>query len=166
MKKILRNFLVLAVFVSIFATINLDAKASTASYSSTIDSFKVTTNSKYQPRNGQTFCNVFAQDVMSKLGTPLPGGTCATMLNKLSANKTAHWRSVTAVAAQSRANSGQSTIGITKDHIVVIYPHSGSVTGVGDLWMSMSGYKCFNNTSIRYAWKSSVLPSVKFYSWY
>ncbi|MBD7911459.1 MULTISPECIES: hypothetical protein [Clostridium] len=166
MKKLLRNFLVLTAFISIFTFLSVGTKASTSSYKNTIDSFKVTTNSKYQPHAGKTFCNIFAQDVMKKLGTPLPDGPCSTILSKLKGNATTHWRSVSAVTAQNRANNGDSTIGITSDHIVVIYPHGNTAKTVGDLWMSMSGYKCFNNTSIRYAWTSSALSNVKFYSWY
>lgn len=136
------------------------------SYKSVIDSFNVTTNPKYQPTSSATYCNIFAQDVMKAMGNALPSGTCSTMLNALYGNKDAHWKSVSAVDAQSRANAGHSTIGITSDHIVVIYPHGNTATTVKDLYMSMAGYKCFNDTKITYAWTSSALDTVKFYSYY
>lgn len=137
------------------------------SYKSVIDSFKVTTNAKYQPAsNGTTYCNIFAQDVMNAMGEALPAGGCTNMLNHLYGNVDAQWKSVSAVDAQSRANAGHGTIGITSDHVVVIYPHGNTATSVSDLYMSMAGYQCFNDTKITYAWKSSVLPTVKFYSYY
>lgn len=137
------------------------------SYKSVIDSFHVVTNPKYQPASdGTTYCNIFAQDVMRAMGESLPTGGCTAMLNALNANSYPHWKPVSAVEAQSRANQGYGTIGITSDHVVVIYPHGNTAGSVRDLYMSMSGYKCFNDTSIVWAWKSAVLPSVKFFSYY
>jgi hypothetical protein len=166
MKNLLTKSLALAIFISFFSSATLGAKAYSLSYKSIIDSFKVVTNSKYQPHNYETFCNVFAQDVMKKLSTPLPSGTCSNMLKALSSGKYSHWHSVPASKAQARANAGYSTIGITSDHIVVIYPHGNTAKTTGDLWMSMSGYKCFNNTSIKYAWSSAKLSKLRFYSWF
>ncbi|MVB12094.1 hypothetical protein CAFE_28250 [Caprobacter fermentans] len=136
------------------------------SYKSVIDSFHVETNAKYQPTSSATYCNIFAQDVMRAMKEPLPSGTCSTMLRALQANKYPNWKPVSANVAQSRANAGYGTIGITSDHIVVIYPHGNTASSVSDLYMSMAGYKCFNDTRITYAWKSSVLSTVKFYSYY
>ncbi len=145
---------------------NLGTAPPSGLYKSVIDSFNVTTNAKYQPVNGTTFCNIFAQDVMNAMGEALPTGGCTSMLNYLSSNVDAHWRSVSAVDAQARANAGYGTIGITSDHVVVIYPHGNTATTVSDLYMSMAGYACFNDTRITYAWTSANLPSVKFYSYY
>lgn len=139
---------------------------STANYKSVIDALKVETASKYQPSGGNTYCNIFAQDVCSNYNTPLPIGTCKTMLNALKGNNTPHWYSVNYSDAQSRANKGYPTIGITSDHIVVIYPHGNTPTAVSDLYMSMSGYKCFNDKKITNAWTKDRLTEVKFYSWY
>ena len=100
------------------------------------------------------------------INTPLPVGTCKTMLNALKGNNTPHWYSVNYSDAQSRANKGYPTIGITSDHIVVIYPHGNTPTAVSDLYMSMSGYKCFNDKKITNAWTKDRLTKVKFYSWY
>lgn len=165
MNKILKKSFVLVILISIFSSATIGVKAHTLSYKSIIDSFKVVTNSKYQPQNDETFCNVFAQDVMKRLSTPLPNGTCSDILEELSEGKYPHWHFVTASKAQALANAGYSTIGITSDHVVVIYPHGNTAKTVGDLWMSMSGYKCFNNASIKYAWTSAKLSKLKFYSW-
>ena len=106
-------------------------------YKKVIDDIDVEGTSKYQPSGGKTYCNIFAQDVAEEYGTPLPGGTCATILEALKRNKTPHWYSVNYADAQSRANQGYTTIGITSDHVVIIY-----------------------------AWEKSALSNVKFYSWY
>lgn len=39
-------------------------------YADIIDGFDVENNSKYQPRNGTTYCNIFAQDVAKACDTP------------------------------------------------------------------------------------------------
>lgn len=137
-----------------------------ANYKSVIDDLDVENTSKYQPSGNNTYCNIFAQDVCSDYGMPLPNGTCATMLNALKGNNTPHWYSVNYSDAQSRANQGYPTIGITSDHVVVIYPHGNTPTSVSDLYMSMSGYQCFNDTKITYAWTKAALSNVRFYSWY
>ncbi|USG64924.1 hypothetical protein NDK47_22810 [Brevibacillus ruminantium] len=140
---------------------------SKSAYKKAIDDRDVVNTKKYQPSpNGTTYCNIFAQDVASDYGTPLPSGTCATMLKALAGNNTPHWYSVTYSQAQSRANQGYTTIGITSDHIVIIYPHGNTPSDVSELYMSMAGYKCFNDTKITYAWTKTDLPNVKFYSWY
>ncbi|SHI63578.1 hypothetical protein SAMN02745163_00532 [Clostridium cavendishii DSM 21758] len=166
MKKLTKSLAFVFLLFALLTGYSVQAFASTSSYKNTIDSFNVTTNSKYQPSGGNTYCNIFAQDVMKKLSTPLPNGTCSTMLNALSGNKNPHWKSITATQAQSRANNGYSTIGITSDHIVVVYPHGNTASTVKDVYMSMAGYKCFNDTKITYAWKSTRLSEVKFYSYY
>lgn len=136
------------------------------SYKKVIDNLDVVNTSKYQPNGNTTYCNIFAQDVAKNYGTPLPSGTCKTMLNALYGNNTPHWYSVTYSQAQSRANLGYTTIGITSDHVVIIYPHGNTPNSVSDLYMSMAGYKCYNDTKITYAWTSSALSDVKFYSYY
>lgn len=135
-------------------------------YKNVIDKQNVKDAAKYQPVGGKTFCNIFAQTVASDYGTLLPAGTCAIMLKLLMGNKTPHWNSVDFLLAQNRANQGYTTIGITSDHIVLIYPHGHTPTTIADLYMSMAGYKCFNDTKITYAWTKQAIPSVRFYSWY
>ena len=139
---------------------------SKTNYQNVIDNLDVVNTSKYQPNGNQTYCNIFAQDVCNNYGMPLPSGTCATMLKALKGNNTPHWYSVNYSDAQKRANQGYPTIGITSDHVVIIYPHGNTPTSVSDLYMSMSGYKCFNDAKITYAWTKEDLPNVKFYSWY
>lgn len=135
-------------------------------YKTAIDSLNVTTNEKYQPKNNETFCNIFAQDVMCNMNTQLPPGTCETMLSHLCGNKFYNWRSVDVKTAQARANKGISTIGITHDHVVVIYPHGECATCNSEVYISMAGYKCFHDTKMTYAYPNTDKVIIHYYSWY
>ncbi|MCL9662049.1 hypothetical protein L2089_23420, partial [Paenibacillus hunanensis] len=101
---------------------------SASTYAAAIDALQVETNSKYQPRSGTTYCNIFAQDVMksASISTPLPTGTANAMADALYGNGTPGWYSVNFSTAQQRANSGYPTIGIRKEsghgHVVVVRP--------------------------------------------
>ena len=139
---------------------------STTNYKRVIDNLDVVHTSKYQPVNDKTYCNFFAQDVARDCGTPLPSGRCQDMLDALKGNNVPHWYSVNYSDAQRRANQGYPTIGITSSHVVVIYPHGNTPSSIYDLYMSMAGYKCFNDALITEAWLRKDFPSVRFYSWY
>ena len=53
-------------------------------YKDIIDSFDVENNSNYQPSDdGQTYCNIFAQDVAEECDTPLPTGGCTSDAEQL-----------------------------------------------------------------------------------
>lgn len=136
------------------------------SYKSIIDSLDVEHNPAYQPRNhgALTFCNYFAQDVMRKMGEDLPTGGCTSMQNSLRAGYS-HWKRLSAVEAQNRANAGFGAIGITYDHVVVIYPgHTAST--LTEVYMSMAGNPCRNNRPITYAWTPDRRREIEFYSYY
>lgn len=83
-------------------------------YADIIDGFDVENNSKYLPSGGYTYCNIFAQDVADACDTPLPTGGCENMWNSLAHNQFPKWWSVTYKQAQSRANDGIPSIGITQ----------------------------------------------------
>lgn len=139
------------------------------SYKSVIDSLDVKNNPKYQPQpNGDTFCNIFAQDVMKAMGETLPSGNCVSMYKALAANQYPHWKPVGALQAQDRAKAGYGTIGITAspNHVVVIYPTKVTVTDRDNIHMSMAGYACFNDSSITNAWEPADIDKVKYYSYF
>ena len=136
-------------------------------YEDIIDSFEVETNPKYQPSGKETYCNFFAQDVADECGTPLPTGGCTDMLESLYGNKFPNWYSVDYLDAQSRANEGAPTIGITYDHVVVVRPNDGSVpSSIGQVRIAQAGRICYNDTTLSYAWSQSRRDEVRFYSWY
>lgn len=141
---------------------------SSSTYAKAIDSFKVETASKYQPSGGQTYCNVFAQDVMkhSDLNAALPSGTTTTMYNALYGNKDSHWKSVGFQEAQKRANQGHPTIAIKPGHVVVVRPKGSEITQLKEVQIAQAGATNYNSTTINWAWSSSELTDVKFYSHY
>lgn len=57
-------------------------------YFEVVRQFNVEADPRYQPANGQTFCNVFATDVAQAMGRTLPHWWLA---NEESANKLADW---------------------------------------------------------------------------
>lgn len=136
-------------------------------YKEIINSFNVESNSKYQPSGGNTYCNIFAQDVAAECGTPLPTGGCTAMRDSLAHNQFPKWYSVTYTQAQSRANDGAPGIGITYDHVVIIRPNGGSVpSSVGQVRIAQAGATCYNDTTLSYAWGKDRRDEVRFYSWY
>ena len=78
-------------------------------YANIIDDFDVENNPDYQPRNRNTYCNIFAQDVAEACGTPLPTGGCTSMRNQLSGNQFPKWYSVTYQQAQAGATCYNDT---------------------------------------------------------
>ena len=136
-------------------------------YANIIDDFDVENNPDYQPRNGNTYCNIFAQDVAEACGTPLPTGGCTSMRNQLSGNQFPKWYSVTYQQAQSRANDGAPAIAITYDHIAIVRPNDGTVpSAVGKVSIAQAGATCYNDTTIVYGWRKSRHSEIRFYSWY
>lgn len=136
------------------------------SYKSIIDSLDVENNPIYQPDSSGTYCNKFAQAVMNAMGEALPSGNCATMYSSLAANQYPHWRPIGSLQAQDRAKAGYGSIGITTDHVVVIYPTTAAVTSRNNIHMSMAGYKCFNDWTITWAWDADHINNVKYYSYF
>lgn len=136
-------------------------------YKNIIDSFDVENNSKYQPSGGLTYCNIFAQDVAEACDAPLPSGGCTAMRNSLSGNSFPKWWSVTYKQAQSRANDGAPSIGITPGHIVIVRPNDGSVpSAVGQVRITQAGGTCYNDTTLSWAWSAEDRDDIRFYSWY
>ena len=136
-------------------------------YAEIIDSFDVENNSKYLPSGGNTYCNIFVQDVADACGTPLPHEGCEKMREKLAGNKFPKWWSVTYQQAQSRANDGVPSIAITSTHVVMVRPNDGTVpTDVKDVRIAQAGKNCYNNATLSKAWKLEDRPGIRFYSWY
>ena len=135
-----------------------------SNYKAVIDSFHVETNPTYQPTSSATYCNYYAQDVMETLGTPLPSGRCVDMLASLRAGY-GDWKKVGVSEAQAGAIAGRSTIAITSDHIAVIYPHTGIfATSVGQMYMSMAGYHCYNDEQMVWDWTEDRWNEIEFYA--
>ena len=123
-------------------------------YAQVINQFAVGANPRYTPQGDNTYCNIFAWDVMSAMGAPLPhwvntdgspanpGGSGAYELNAdgvndwLNQHGSAYgWREVSADEAQALANQGYPAVvsynsgDASPGHIAVVRP--GELSGQG-----------------------------------
>lgn len=145
---------------------------SSSTYSKVIDSLKVETASKYQPSGAQTYCNVFAQDVMkhSDIDAALPTGQANDIADALYGNGTPGWYSVTFKDAQKRANQGYPTVGVRHGdnsdhgHIVVVRPKGSEITTIKEVQIAQAGRTNYNNNTINWSWNATELATVKFYT--
>jgi len=100
---------------------------SPATINAIIRSLDVENNPKYTPyKNGYTYCNIYAQDVMAALGTPLPNLLAANTDTWLRSSDgyAAGWRETDAATAQRFANAGcpaVTTMG-SEGHLQVVVP--------------------------------------------
>jgi len=124
-------------------------------WANAIDSLKVTTNPKYQPGNGKTYCNVFAQDVTQKAGAPLPKNMTASQTADWLKTKGASqgWRQVSTKEATQMANQGKPTVLAWKNsdpnghgHIAVVRP---SDAADGKLHVAQAGSHNHDDTALR-----------------
>jgi hypothetical protein len=118
-----------------------------------IDSLNVETARRYQAqkKRGLTFCNVFVQDVMHKLGVEFPETNANTAHRwLLTEGAKAGWKPVTARQAQALANKGHAVVASWKNsrghgHIAVVRP-GHPVDGVPVI--SQAGSKNFEEGSV------------------
>jgi len=139
-------------------------------YNQVIDQFSVNNNPRYQPRGGNTYCNIFAWDVTRAMGAEIPhwvdgAGNPAAMgapgARELDANgghrwletkgPSHGWREVSAQEAQNLANQGHPAVASWNNpggigHIAVVRP--GEVTDRGPA-IAQAGASNFNNGHVR-----------------
>jgi putative chitinase len=139
-------------------------------YSQVIDQFSVNNNPRYQPRGGNTYCNIFAWDVTRAMGAEIPhwvdgagnpAGVGAPGARELDANgghrwletqgQNHGWREVSAQEAQNLANQGHPTVASWNNpggigHIAVVRP--GELTDRGPA-IAQAGASNFNNGHVR-----------------
>jgi hypothetical protein len=133
-------------------------------YDNVINQFAVGSNPRYQPRDGNTYCNIFASDVTKAMGAEIPhwvdangNPTAQGKGRELDANATNTWlnqhgekngwRKVSAEEAQKLANEGHPAVASWNNpggigHIAVVRP--GEVTGNGPS-IAQAGSKNFND---------------------
>jgi hypothetical protein len=155
--------------------VNTPANRSAAAYRAVIDQFKVETRDRYQPKNGNTYCNIFMWDVTramnaeiphyinAKTGQPMyyPDTKGATELNAnatqdwlLKYGQQQGWREVSVQEAQAWANSGKPAVTSWKNsggvgHVQVVCPSKdGGYNVQKGVTVAQAGRK---NTSYTYA---------------
>ena len=133
---------------------NTEGNRSPEAYNAVIDQFNVATQARYKKRNGYTYCNIFAWDVMSAMGVDLPQRVDAVTreprqfpdvkgTEELNANGMAKWLAengskygwveVSAEEAQAAANRGEPTVSVWYNpggigHLQVVRPTRGNDT--------------------------------------
>lgn len=146
----------------------------------TIDGFNVQGNGRYLPRNGKTYCNVFAADVAARLGIQLPNGSkkwkdgryyTANMQYKWLQSRdgrNAGWRRVSDRKAQEMANEGKFAVAVwynhrrgQSGHIAVVKPYAwrGRYRSNKGTRIAQAGARNYNDTVVRtgFGRTSSVL---------
>src|SRR5262249_33697365 len=141
-----------------------------SNYSDVINQFAVDTNPRYQPRGGNTYCNIFAWDVTRAMGAEIPhwvdgngnpAGGGAPGARELDANgghrgletqgPRSGWREVSAAEAQQRATQGPPAVASWNNpggigHIAVVRP--GELTNRGPA-IAQAGASNFNNGHVQ-----------------
>jgi predicted chitinase/LysM repeat protein len=137
-------------------------------YADVIDQFGVASNPRYQPRDGNTYCNIFAWDVTKAMGAEIPhwvdgagNPTGVGQGRELDANGghlwlqnhgPAHgWREVSAQEAQQMANQGHPTVASWHNpggigHIGVVRP--GEINERGPA-LAQAGARNFNEGHVK-----------------
>jgi predicted chitinase/murein DD-endopeptidase MepM/ murein hydrolase activator NlpD len=137
-------------------------------YADVIDQFAVGSNPRHQPRDGNTYCNIFAWDVTRAMGAEIPhwvdgaGNPVGVGEGReldangghlwLQNNGPQHgWREVSAEEAQALANQGHPTVASWHNpggigHIAVVRP--GEITDRGPA-IAQAGGSNFNEGHVR-----------------
>jgi WXG100 family type VII secretion target len=132
----------------------------------------VTKNSRYQPGDGKTWCNIFTMDYCKKMGVPLPQfldwNNDKKIDDHLDANEATRWlkgtydkggvkegpdlgwKTISADEAAKLASSGKVVVAGWENlggigHMAVVRPESTP----GDLRIAQAGAKNFENGSVR-----------------
>ncbi len=139
-----------------------------ATYADVVDQFAVGNNPRYTPRDGNTFCNIFAWDVTKAMGAEVPhwvdgagNPTGVGQGRELDADATNQWlnqhgaehgwHQVSAQEAQALANQGHPAVASWNNpggigHIAVVRP--GEVTAQGPA-IAQAGARNFNNGHVK-----------------
>jgi len=139
-----------------------------ATYADVIDQFAVGNNPRYQPRDGNTYCNIFAWDATKAMGAEIPhwvdgagNPTGVGQGRELDANgvnrwlnnqgPSQGWRQVSAEEAQQLANQGHPAVASWNNpggigHIAVVRP--GEINGNGPA-IAQAGARNFNEGHVR-----------------
>lgn len=137
-------------------------------YELNMDALEVETNPRYQPVGAQTYCSLFAQDVMRNCGTLLPDYGCAYIFGRLSAGFS-RWIKTDFRTAQLNANDGCPTVALDSGHIAVVRPNDDGTAPAErrEVVIAQAGRDCYEKTTLNYGWDadSPAFDEIQFYSW-
>lgn len=169
---------------------NTAGKRGPEALNTVIDQFAVTSNSRYRPKNGKTYCNIFAWDCTRALGAEIPHwvlnnkpATSNTRgAKELNANATYNWLNnygsgygwykTTASEAQKRANAGYPTVAVWRNtsggsgHIAVIRPEgSGYIyTNARGPVIAQAGGSNYSYANISIGFGSSKMSNIVYWT--
>lgn len=169
---------------------NAAGKRGATALNTVIDQFDVTSNSRYRPKDGKTYCNIFAWDCTRALGAEIPHwvlnnkpSTSNTKgAKELNANATYDWLNkyggsygwykTTASEAQKRANAGYPTVAIWKNtsggsgHIAVVRPEGSgyAYTSARGPVIAQAGGSNYNYTNISTGFGASRMSSIVYWT--
>lgn len=169
---------------------NTAGKRGPEALNTVIDQFAVTSNSRYRPKNGKTYCNIFAWDCTRALGAEIPhwvlNNKPATSntggAKELNANATYNWLNnygsgygwykTTASEAQKRANAGYPTVAVWRNtsggsgHIAVIRPEgSGYIyTNARGPVIAQAGGSNYSYANISIGFGSSKMSNIVYWT--
>ena len=148
-----------------------------SAYRSVIDQFNVERSSRYAPRDGLTFCNIFVSDVTRAMIADIPhwviGTTPATHKDdgarELTANATIdlmpawNWLACTEAEAVQHANLGQPTVAAWKNiagpgHIAMVVPSESNQVVV-----AQAGLICNSRIPLSVGFGSKRVKDVRYY---
>lgn len=159
-------------------------------YRAVVDQFNVENNARYQPRDGNTYCNIFQWDVTKAMGAEIPHHTNANTgapttqddpdVRYMNANRISDWLNslgekygwyeVSAEQAQRLANQGHPAVTIWKNnsgghgHCQVVVPsEDGTYDPVKGVAIAQAGRRLFNNAYITNVYSAS-LPEVQYFA--
>lgn len=145
--------------------------------------FKVETNKRYLPRQGATFCNIYARDVCKAMNCTLPYGRLANQIYDWlpsKAGKAAGWVAVTPDEAQRLANEGRPVVVSYKnpgkikvkgkDGKVTERPAHGHIAMVrpsdqpGGPWLSHAGSRNSNHVPVNKVFSAARMKTIRYYA--
>lgn len=152
---------------------NKEGERSPEAYNEVMEAFQVESNARYQPRNGDTWCNIYVWDVTTAMGCEIPHYynrfTGAPMTQEecvkkpgsyyeMSASRMTKWLETYGeqygwvacdeATAINSANEGMPTVavGTNTGHVAMVAPQNEGETGV---MISQAGGSNFNHGKIK-----------------
>ncbi len=147
-------------------------------YNRAINSYNVANNPAYLPRDGKTYCNVFAADFAKSLGAPLPlfvtdgNGNItrylgATLMKdwldgtlnvpgRYTQGPANGWIRVGPKRAAEAANDGFLTIAAGYGHMAVVRAGTPEGASAGDIRIAQAGASNFNDGTMSRGWGSHL----------
>lgn len=153
-------------------------KRSAEQYNAVLNSSSLSVdNKKYLPHDGNTYCNVYTQDVMEAMGAHIPENMRANDIYKWLGSekgKQEGWHEATAYEAQMAANAGQPTVASWYNpdggsgHVAVVRPYdNGETFNAKDPYRSVvvsnAGKSNFEYKTLNYAFGKDKWDGIKFY---